>query len=87
MLDDDALEQICHVLASIGGGLEEVEDLFPFDHDDGVAFVVEERDDSILMDAVGFAFELINPRGQLPVDPDNKAGDLRQLWRDDTQFD
>ena len=57
-------EQIRDVLASIGRRLEEVQDLFPLDDDDRIALLVEEGDDRILMDAVGFTLELIDARGE-----------------------
>ncbi len=64
VLDDDAFEQIGDVLASIGCRFEEVQDLFPLDDDDRIALLVEERDDRVLVHAVGFALELIDARGQ-----------------------
>ena len=66
MFDDHALEQIRDVLTSVGGGFEEVQDLFPLDDDDGIAFLVEERDDGVLVHAIGFAFELIDACGEFP---------------------
>ena len=39
VLDDDAFEQVADVLAAIGGGFEEVEDLLPLDDGDRVAFL------------------------------------------------
>ena len=57
------------VLAAVGGGFEEVEDLLPLDDDDRIAFLVEERDDGVLVHAVGFAFELIDARGEFERRP------------------
>ena len=64
MFDDHAFEQIRDVLTAVGGILEEVQQLFPFDHDDRIALFVEERDDGVLVHAVGFALELIDARAE-----------------------
>ena len=65
VLDDHAFEEVADVFAPVSGGLEEVEDLLPLDDSDRVAFLVEERDDGVLVHAVGFTFELIDARGEL----------------------
>ena len=65
VLDDHAFEQIADVLAAVGRRLEEVEDLLPLDDGDRIALLVEERDDGVLVDAVGLALELVDARGQL----------------------
>src|SRR5581483_10564051 len=65
VLDDDAFEQVGDVLAAVGRGLEEVEDLLPLDHRDRIALVVEQLDDRILVDAVGLVFELADARRKL----------------------
>ncbi len=49
VLDDDAFEQVGDVLAPVGGGLEEVEDLLPLDDGDRVALRVEQLDDRVLV--------------------------------------
>src|SRR5262245_45597200 len=64
VLDDDTLQEISYVFAAIGGGFQEVEDLLPLDHDDRVALLVEERDDRVLVHAIGLAFQLIDTRRQ-----------------------
>ena len=65
VLDDDAFEKIRDVLASIGRRFEKVQNLLPLDHDNRISLLVEQRDDRILVHAVGFALELIDPRGKL----------------------
>ena len=58
VLDDDAFEQVGDVLAAVGRRLEEVEDLLPLDDRDRIALLVEELDDAVLVNAIGFVFEL-----------------------------
>ena len=43
VLDDDAFEHVGDVLAPIGGGFEEIEDLFPLDDRDGILLFLEQR--------------------------------------------
>src|SRR3954462_13023915 len=57
---DDALDDVGDVLAAIGGLLEEIERFLPLDDDDRIAFLVEQPDDRLLMDAVGFVLEPID---------------------------
>ena len=65
VLDDDTLEKIGDILASIGGRLEEVQNLLPLDHDNRITLLVEERDNRVLMHAVGFTLQLIDPCREL----------------------
>jgi hypothetical protein len=65
VLDHDAFEEVPDVFTPVGGRLQEVEDLLPFDHDDRVALLVEERDDGVLVDAIGFTLELVDARREL----------------------
>ena len=65
MLDDDAFEQVGDVLAAVGRGFEEVEDLLPLDDGDRVALVVEQLDDRVLVAAIGLVLELLDLRREL----------------------
>jgi hypothetical protein len=59
-------EQVGDVLAAIGGGLEEIEDLLPLDHRDRISvFLIEQFDNRVLVHAVGFVFKLADARGEL----------------------
>ena len=67
VLDDDAFEHVGDVLAAIGRGLEEVEDLLPLDDRDRVLLLLEQPPDGGLVRAIGFVLE--------PVDLDRGFGD------------
>src|SRR5262245_63320096 len=60
VFDDNAFEQIGDVFTPVRGRLEEVENLLPLDDRDRVAFLIEELDDGVLMDAIGLVFELLD---------------------------
>ena len=79
VLDDDAFEQVGDVFTAVGGSLEEVEDLLPLDHRDGIALLVEELDDGVLVDAVCLVFELLDACGyfQHAVAPFERVERLR----------
>src|SRR6188472_902548 len=65
VLHDDAFEDVGHVLASVGGLLEEVQNLFPLDDDDGVLLVFEERLHGGLVGPVGLVLETVDLDGAL----------------------
>src|SRR5512138_2694033 len=88
VFDDDALEQIRDVFAAVRGRLEEVENLLPLDHRDGVTLLVEELDDRILVDAIRFVLELFDARGHFehavaPFERMQRFGDAIERIADD----
>jgi hypothetical protein len=60
VLDHDAFEHVRGVFAPVGGLLEEVERLLPFDDSSGSLFLVEQPADRLLVDAVGLVLEAID---------------------------
>jgi len=94
VLDHHALEDVRHVLATIGGILEEIKRFLPLHDRQRVVFVVEQPADRLLMNAVRFILETVDLDGvaedafvlleRIEGEPDlvgGRSDDLGQLAR------
>src|SRR3989442_5043602 len=56
-LEDDSLDHVRHVLATVGDGLQRLIDLLPLDHLDRVRLLVEHRREALAQQAVRAGLE------------------------------
>src|SRR5206468_12222952 len=60
VLDHDAFEHVGNVLTAVGRVFEEVERLFPLDHDERIVLFVEQSHDGMLMHAIRLVLEPVD---------------------------
>src|SRR5437667_31366 len=64
VLDHDAFEHVGNVLTAVGRVFEEVERLFPLDHDERIVLFVEQSHDGMLMHAIRLVLEPVELVGE-----------------------
>ena len=60
MLERDAFQDVCDIFTAIRSLLEVLINLFPFDDDDRIFFVVKELGDGITRQSVGLVFQAVH---------------------------
>src|SRR5687768_9125492 len=59
-LEDDSFDDVGDVLAAVGDDLHRLVDLFPLDHLDGIALLLEERGQAVAQQVVGRVLQSVH---------------------------